>query len=592
MSLLAPAGLFALLGLPVVLALHLFRRRPELRRVSALFLFAEGGATPAAGRRRQPLRRSASLLLELLAVVLLALWLAEPRFGISGDPPRLALVLDGSASMLALRADGSSTRSRASDAIAALLADLPADAETCVVVSGTRPEVLAGPSARPSEARTAIARWLPRSTSHDPLPALELATELAGEAAEIVFVTDGEWRDLPPRVHALGFGAASANAAIVGARRLAAVDGRVRVLCEVVSYGARGDARVEVVGSDGETRATRSLDLVDDAPHHLDFDVPAEDAVWVLRLHVEGDALGIDDSCALPPPARREVTIGVELPPQRRAALELDRALLAIEGVKETAPDSADLRITDQEVAPSGPRQSVLALQQHGSERDPWLGPFLVDHRDPLVQGMTLDGVLWVAGRGELRGARLVTAGDQVLLAVERGADNRIAVRLELDPEKSNLQRSPDWPILLQNVCEAVRAELPGPERAIVPVGTTVRWRGAGTHTLIEGPDGREVPTSGATARVFEARDPGVYRVVDEGAASGWLAAWFVDPLESELRTRGTFDHPASATSPGRERTTPTGTETERRVLALLLLAVVLGDFWLLCAGGPRRLVP
>jgi hypothetical protein len=43
-----PLGLLALLALPAVVALHLYRRRFELRRVSALFLWRVDDHVPLA----------------------------------------------------------------------------------------------------------------------------------------------------------------------------------------------------------------------------------------------------------------------------------------------------------------------------------------------------------------------------------------------------------------------------------------------------------------------------------------------------------------------------------------------------------------
>ena len=81
-----PLGLLALLAIPTVAALHLFRRRFRPRRVSAVFLWNLEDRTPLAGRTRERLLRSPSLWLELLAALALALALAGPRAGCGGGP--------------------------------------------------------------------------------------------------------------------------------------------------------------------------------------------------------------------------------------------------------------------------------------------------------------------------------------------------------------------------------------------------------------------------------------------------------------------------------------------------------------------------
>lgn len=575
MSLLAPAGLFALLAVPAILALHWFRRRPEQRRIAALFLFATNAPDSDAGRKRMRLRSSASLLLELLAAAVLALWLAEPRIGISDEPQRVVFVLDGSASMQARGSDGRSAAERARAAALAMLDALPDDAQFAVVQSGPRPGVLAGPSAPRAEAAAALRAWTPRQLGHDLAPAVDLALELGGERAEVIALGDGDPGPVPERVRVLAFGEARANAAIASARRLRRDDGTARVLCDLACFGALRRATIKVLGPDGTLRAEQEVELEIDAPRHVVLDLADAGEPWHLVLAAEGDALSIDDACALPAPLRREVRIADRLDPAASAALEIDRAMRSLAEVVLAPIASADLVIGPS--AGDG-SQHELVVQPLDGETDAWLGPFLVDRRAGPAAGVTLDGVVWTAGRGALPGVPFVFAGEQALASIERLARDRVRVRLDLDPARSNLQRSPDWPILLQNVVELVRAGLPGPERSIVPVGTTVVWREAPLALRIEGPDGKDVPASGTRERWFEAREPGLYHVFDGDQPAGHVAAWFVDLAESELRTRRSFEQ--APRSPVDEVTArpATGTDRERRLLALLALLLVLGD--------------
>jgi len=95
-----PLGLLALLAVPAVVALHLYRRRFEPRVVSALFLWGADDRAPVAGRKREPLRTSVSFWSELGAAALLALAFAGPRSGCAaGRSEHLVIVLDSSDSM-------------------------------------------------------------------------------------------------------------------------------------------------------------------------------------------------------------------------------------------------------------------------------------------------------------------------------------------------------------------------------------------------------------------------------------------------------------------------------------------------------------
>lgn len=575
MSLLSPLGLLALLAVPAILVLHLYRRRPQVRRVSAAFLFATGVPDSDAGRQRMRVRNQASLVLELLAAIAIALWLAEPRFGISADPRTLVLVLDDSASMLALGGDGRSACDRARGAAVAALDALPDDTRFAVVRSGTRPAVLAGPNATRDEALAALRGWLPRQLGHDLAVAVDLAVELAGERGDVLVLSDGDPGPLASRVRLLAFGEARANAAIASARRLRLEDGRAKVLCDLACFGALQRGVVRVLGPDGQPRAETAIELEIDAPKHVALELPDAEEPWHLQIVIGGDALAIDDSCALPAPLRRDVRLASALDPASAAALEIERVVAALDAVTLVEQQDADLSIRSAAGDGTGHELVIAALP---GETDAWLGPFLVDRRAGPALGVTLDGVVWSAGRGPMPGVPFVLAGEQALASIERLGRDLVRVHLDLDPARSNLQRSPDWPILLQNIVELARATLPGPERSIVPVGSAVRWREAPVAMRIEGPSGEEVPATGTRERWFEAREPGLYRALEGERVLGHLAAWFVDLGESELRTRRAFERTPTADAPAVAERVATGTDLERRILALLAMLFILGD--------------
>ena len=91
-----PLGLLALLAIPAIVAIHLFRRRFPVRPVAGLFLWQTARQTP--GRRRTIARLpiTTSLLLECLAALALALILAGARLSSAGVSPHLVVLLDDS----------------------------------------------------------------------------------------------------------------------------------------------------------------------------------------------------------------------------------------------------------------------------------------------------------------------------------------------------------------------------------------------------------------------------------------------------------------------------------------------------------------
>ena len=79
-----PLGLLALLAIPAIVAIHLFRRRFPVRPVAGLFLWQIGRQTPEGGGKIARLPITASLILECLAALALALILAGARLSSAG----------------------------------------------------------------------------------------------------------------------------------------------------------------------------------------------------------------------------------------------------------------------------------------------------------------------------------------------------------------------------------------------------------------------------------------------------------------------------------------------------------------------------
>src|SRR5687768_8613637 len=131
-----PWGLLALLAVPAIIAIHLYRRRFPRMAVAGTFLW--GGETEVrdTGRTRDRLPLTATLLLELLAATLLALVLAQPRLGSTGRVPHLVVVLDDSASMGAERGEAGSVRDAAVAEVEKRVGDLGRRAVITLVTTG------------------------------------------------------------------------------------------------------------------------------------------------------------------------------------------------------------------------------------------------------------------------------------------------------------------------------------------------------------------------------------------------------------------------------------------------------------------------
>ncbi len=94
-----PLGLLGLLSLPVILGIHLYHRRFPPLEIAGLHLWAAESEVRLAGRRRDRLPITTTLILELLAAFLMTLVISQPRFGELDHVTHLVVVLDNSASM-------------------------------------------------------------------------------------------------------------------------------------------------------------------------------------------------------------------------------------------------------------------------------------------------------------------------------------------------------------------------------------------------------------------------------------------------------------------------------------------------------------
>ena len=576
---LEPLGLLALLGVPAVLALHLLRRRFRPRDVSAIFLWQTRDQSPVAGPRRERLRKNPSLWLELAAAALLALLFAGFKGCAGVDARHLVAVLDASASMDAITASGPQ-RQRAVDALNDRIDDLPRGSAVTLIATGSPPEVLVGPSAPADEAVVALSRYRPDRPRHDPSSALDLARQIAGERA-ILYVTDRSPGGPPPTdVDWIAVGEATDNIAITHAAR---DHGRAYLTVQSFAAWTRG-VTLRLLADDVELKQ-QTVELAPGQGRALTFEL-GDDAPTV-EARIDADALRIDDRAWLAPPPDRTITLHTDLDHDtlvelglrgRRAAAGIAPwlALAAPARVAGGLASDADLSIGTGAFLPRGPSLTISSGADDDVRRD-LIGPFLVERRHPLLDGVNLDGVVWsVDDRTPLRGAPLVSAGNLPLLTEQQDGDVP-RFTMSYDPERSTVHRSPDWPILLKNLAELARDRTDGAARTTLASGETLVYRstGEGSLTVIGDEYLMEHRTRGVLA-VDAPSVPGRYRLQRDGEDVAEIAVNLVDAAESDLRSLATGTSTAEAPPP----TIQAGLVGVDLLLLSLVTALLLVD-WL-----------
>ena len=606
-----PLGLLALLGVPLVLALHVFRRRFVPREISALFLWQREDRSSPAGRRRQNLMRSPSLWCELIAALAIGLALGGPRSCGTHSAEHLVVVLDSSASMSA-QTQTDSISDRARTLLAQRIEDLPPGSRVSLLATGPEPTVLSGPLAMPAEAIAALDQWHPALGTHDWNESLALAAELASQERYTLITDARPSMPLGPNLEWIAIGEALDNLGFVDVLRTPT---EIHLVVQNFSnQPARADLRVfELDPATSRQRlefARTSFDLqpLERRVHKLALpeDSPAIAARTALfRATLEPDALALDNEVVLvPPPLRRlELTSPFQPDIAKSLGLSTDASASAphIDRLLELVPNSraaliserADLTIAGQ-ASPSPNTWSLVVSNAPGARKE-FIGPFLLAAGDPIVAGLSLTGLVWSANPDiQLTGRPLISAGDLPLLT---RSGNTLS--LNLDPSRSTLMQTPDWPILLSNLAEERRRFLPGPERTNLRIGedlsirTLERRRLSLTPKLLLGPAAKDAKALSARSAVTSdwllwatPQAPGLYALASalespniESASQAtsettWIAVNLLGGGESDLRHLQT----SKTESEARNATTDTEPNWTLALLAGLGLLAVLLD--------------
>src|SRR5262249_39986744 len=151
----------------------------------------------------------------------------------------------------------------------------------------------------------------------------------------------------------------------------------------------------------------RTIELEPGKREELAFDLPRDAPTIDVKL--ASDALAIDDVAYLAPRPPRTVAIHSELSDERARELFLvgrdgSRIGRWLELVDETieiaSADTAHILLSES--AGGGPTTWSLVVASGGtargaSEHKDFIGPFLIERRHPLLEGITLEGIVWSA---------------------------------------------------------------------------------------------------------------------------------------------------------------------------------------------------
>ena len=189
-----PAGLWLLLGIPVLIIIYLIRSRHEDRPVSSTYIWKLSDRFKKKRIPIQKIRKFLLFLLQLALITIIALMAAKPTFP-EGQTYDYILVLDSSASM-EIKDDSAKSRfERAKAEILDLVGDLRAGHTVTVILAGDEASYLTRQTDSAGELKLALKGVQSSNGSCNISSAIELAQEMCDrtENGKVFFYTDKDF---------------------------------------------------------------------------------------------------------------------------------------------------------------------------------------------------------------------------------------------------------------------------------------------------------------------------------------------------------------------------------------------------------------
>jgi hypothetical protein len=210
-------------------------------------------------------------------------------------------------------------------------------------------------------------------------------------------------------------------------------------------------------------------------------------------------------------------------------------------------------------------------------------GPFIVDTSHPASPGIALAGVVWSAAAltNTTGDVPVILAGNTPLLSTREDLMGRFHLTLNLNPDLSTLQNTPDWPILFWNILTWRIAEMPGLKESNARLGEEVFLKTGDNPVTITSPDNaaKTFPGTGGELAI-ETPVPGIYTVA-LGRETNQLSVNALAADESDLSacTTGQFGKWSEGTERHLEQS------SVMWIFGLLALALLTAHLYLLAAA-------
>ncbi|MGE9269571.1 MAG: BatA domain-containing protein [Verrucomicrobiales bacterium] len=382
-----PLGLLALLGIPVVLAIHFLQRQAKVLPVSTLFLLEKTQRESASGRQFDRLMNSIPLWMQLLGVAILSWILAEPRYQKSNSIQRVALVLDTSASMSVFKESLVSTLGEKLPEIQGNAAQLEM---TFLQSNPAKERLYSGNSIE--HALAALEDWNPREGISDPSSALRIGRSLVGKEGILIYATDTLVEASPYESTVLSVGKPVDNVGIAGLR-VQQEEGADVWSVVVRNYGDDLSTRAwQLRFPDGSASEPKPFELAPRSMVSIQGALPKEYDRAVFSL--SSDSFSLDDQVPMIRPQPKSIAVFGETVPEIRMLTEkITRSLDAV--IPASNASEADFTIASYDpLDPILPTGDAAIFVNDGTQAGAYLKGGIVAESHPLVQGLNWQALL------------------------------------------------------------------------------------------------------------------------------------------------------------------------------------------------------
>lgn len=530
MEFLNPWGLLSLLAVPALVALYILRQKHKEVKIPSLLLWKKTQTMMVASTPWQKLKKNLLFILQLLAVILVALAISRPALKSSRFADEIIVIIDSSASMRAEDTPGKTRFDIAVREASAIADGLRQDQRMTVIAAGSTVTPVISRSESRYDVRAALEGLKCGLSGADLENALVLARSMqnAGETVEIRLYTDSDLITGETDLVIVNTAKSRENAAIINLS-CGKTESGAMALSVVENFGKDREITLEML-CDGVLTDAKNVECPEGTPVPVYWKNIPEGTKLVTVRTASSDILPDDDSlsAAIPDDSESKALVVSE------SGFFIQKAISAVSGLAvymidpenwtDSSADGYDLCVFDSfvpEKLPSGcpcwminPTKETEGLVPVTTLKGSTLSAAPTELASELGEYMNLPSVILARFSEAVLDDSWETAflcGEYPAAAAKK-SDGRVLIALLFDLHDSNLPLLKEYPILIQNMLSyslPVMTEGDG----IYETGTTVDVNilAYSVKTYAKLPDGSEVTLAPPGRASITLSDPGVY---------------------------------------------------------------------------------